>query len=339
MKRATLIRPRNFRIEEVPIPAPEPNHLLIRVKICGICGSDIHAFHGTHPFISCPIVLGHEFAGMVVATGESARDEWKEGDRVIVEPSLTCGRCYNCRIGRYNICDDLKVIGCQSDGAFAEFLVVPVEKVIRLDEKLTYEEGALVEPLAVGVHAVDRAEVKEGQSVLIHGAGTIGLMVLQAAKARGATVIISDVLDTRLVLAKELGADYTINVSKEPLDFSLKDVVPEGPDVILECSGTSISLQEAIRVARKGSRIVLVGVIDGLVPLPVSLIQDRELELVGDLMYTRQDFVRAQELIVEGQANVKRMISRVFPLDEVDKAFRYLEDNKKSTIKVLVSIS
>jgi L-iditol 2-dehydrogenase len=233
----------------------------------------------------------------------------------------------------------LKVIGCQSDGAFAEFVAVPAEKVVRLDESLSFEEGSMLEPLAVGVHSIDRAYLKAGQSALILGAGTIGLMVLQAARVAGVRTIVADVLENRLSLARRLGADSTVNVGKEGLDSAVQRGTDGGPDAILECVGVAQTLQSAVRLARKGSRIVVVGVFGEEVLLPVGMIQDRELELVGDLMYLKPDFLRAQELVVNGEAQLKPILSRVFTLRQVVEAFSYLEQNQETAVKVMLRIT
>ncbi|OIQ10377.1 Sorbitol dehydrogenase [Moorella thermoacetica] len=336
MWRANLIKPGQFAEEEVPIPSVEDDQLLINVKVCGICGSDIHAFYGKHPFIKCPIVLGHEFSGVVSAVGTKVKNKWQIGERVIVEPSLICGHCYNCRHGRYNICDELKVIGCQSDGAFAEYIAVPEEKVIPLNDKLSFEEGAMVEPLAVGVHAVNKAQLKAGQVAVIIGAGTIGLMVTQAAKAIGARVIVSDINETKLELAKQLGADNIINSQNAPLSRELKKLIPERADVIFECVGAPATIREAITVAWKGSKIIIVGVVKDEVPIPVGLIQDRELELVGDLMYMKNDFIQSQNMVIEGKVKLEPMINKIFNLKEVGKAFAFIETNREHVTKILL---
>ncbi|GBF34279.1 alcohol dehydrogenase [Desulfocucumis palustris] len=339
MLRANLVQPGQFRIEDVPLPDIKENEVLIKVKVCGICGSDIHAYYGKHPFISCPVVPGHEFSGVIEEIRANAAGKWQKGDRVIVEPSLVCGKCYNCRHDRYNICNELKVMGCQSDGAFSEYIAVPEQKVIKLDPKLTFEEGAMVEPLAVGVHAAEKARLKAGQTAVVIGAGTIGLMVLQAAKAMGAGVIVADVIDGRLDMAGQLGADHTINVSREPLDTAVNRLLPDGPDVILECVGAANTVNAAIHTARKGGRIVIVGVSSGDIPLPLGLIQDRELELVGDLMYMRPDFIKAQQLVAEERVKLRPLLSKTFKLKEVVEAFNYIETNKENAFKVLLLVN
>jgi len=330
MKRHKLIEPKKIVAEEVEIPKPSSGQSLIEVKACGICGTDIHAYHGKHPFISTPIVLGHEFSGVQTETGA----------HVVVEPSLVCGKCYNCRTGRYNICNALKVIGCQSDGAFAEYIAVPMNKVFRIPEEMNFEEAALVEPAAVGVHAARQAGVRQKDRIVIFGAGPIGLMTLQASRALGAgEVTVADFSKVRLELAKQLGADYVVDVAEADLvKWVQKNFGPDGIDKVFECVGGSqqTTLKQAIELTRKGTRITVVGVFPGSIPVEMSLLQDREIELVGSLMYRGEDFPTAINLIHRGKIDAKRLISKVFPMDKVSDAFELLEREREGIIKIVL---
>jgi len=224
MKQIKLTLPENLSIEEVPKPQPKGKEVLIKVRNCGICGSDIHAYFGKHPFISTPIVLGHEFSGDVEEVGSRVKNI-KVGERVTVEPSLVCGKCYQCQEGRYNICQSLKVIGCQAPGALAQYITVPAEKVIPVPESVSYEKAAMIEPTAVGFHSVRRSHLKKGDNVLILGAGPIGILTLQAVRAGGAgKIIITDLNDCRLNMAKRLGADYPLNPAKENIMKIMIDI-------------------------------------------------------------------------------------------------------------------
>jgi len=338
MKQVELHAPEDIRLIESPRPAPGSDELLIAVACVGICGSDLHAYHGRHPFIQLPVVPGHEFAGTVVEVGSQVRD-FSPGQRVTVEPSLVCGRCYNCTHGRYNICERLQVIGCQTTGAMGEYLAVPATKALLLPDTVTWDQACLVEPLAVGVHAVGVARLQPGANILILGAGTIGLMTLQAAKAAGVgQVMITDLIQERLSLALDLGADYAVNPAQTDLASALAEAFgPQGADAIIECVGVAATARDAIRVARKGTRIVLAGVFEGEVPLPLGLIQDRELELVGTLMYVGGDFATALKLIEEGQARVEPLISHRFPLSQAAQAFA-TADERGRALKVLIEV-
>jgi len=335
------VRPKEIVLEEVEKPKPKPNEVLIEVKYCGICGSDIHAYHGVHPFIKPPIVLGHEFSGVISELGGDV-EELKIGQRVVVEPLLTCGKCLNCKLGYYNRCIVMKVIGAQTDGAFAEYISVPAHRVIAIPDEVSFKHGALVEPLAVAVHAVKRAGPLGGLNVAVLGAGPIGLLTASVAKRYGANeVLITDLSDYKLKVAKSLGIDYTVNVKREdPVKVAKEIFGHEGVDVIFECVGSNpVTIAQAINMARKGATIVVVGVFKEEVPIKVGLIQDRELELKGTAVYRFKDFLDAIELLKRGDVLAGQLISRVFSLRELEKAFKYIEENRDTTIKVLIKVT
>jgi len=342
MKQVELYAPLDVRLIESPRPSPGPDEILVAVARVGICGSDLHAYHGRHPFIQLPVVPGHEFAGAVVEVGANVHD-FVPGQRVTVEPSLVCGVCHNCTRGRYNICERLRVIGCQTTGALGEYLAVPASKTLLLPDSVTWDQAVMVEPLAVAVHAVRLARfqsVQPGANVLILGAGTIGLMTLQAARAFGAgRVMITDLIRNRLDLALELGADYAVDPSTTDLALALEQAFgPQRADVILECVGVAATARDAVRVARKGTRIVLAGVFEEEVPINLGLVQDRELELVGALMYAGDDFSTALELVRDGRVKVEPVITHRFPLEQAAEAFATADDRREA-LKVLVEVS
>ncbi len=330
MKRVKLIAPKRFIIEEVDIPKPALNEVLIKVKACGICGTDLHAYYGEHPFISYPIVLGHEFSGIIEETDE----------HVVVEPLLTCGKCYNCKIGRYNICNDLKVIGCQTDGAFAQYITVPINKVFSIPKDMSFEEATFIEPIAVGIHAIKKAGDIKGERIVIMGAGPIGLIILQLSKIFGVKeVIITDILNSRLKLAKELGANYAINVKEENLiEWVYNTFGRDGIDKVFECVGgdQNITINQAINLTRKGTRIILIGVFKRSLPIEINLIQDRELEIMGSLVYTSSDFSEAINLLYMKKINVNKLISNILPLERIEEAMKMLVEEKERYIKIIL---
>ncbi|MBN1260360.1 MAG: alcohol dehydrogenase catalytic domain-containing protein [Anaerolineae bacterium] len=338
MRQVELSAPKSIRLLDVPRPTPGPGEVLIAVAAVGICGSDLHAYHGKHPFIRLPVVPGHEFAGAIAAVGPEV-DAFSVGERVTVEPSLTCGDCYNCTHGRYNICEHLAVIGCQTTGAMADFIVAPADRVFLLPDAVTWEQGAMVEPLAVGIHAVKVAGFAPGASVLILGAGTIGLMTLQAAKAAGAgPVVVTDLLPARLDLALRLGADAAVNPAVSPLKESLEVALgPDRADVIIECVGVGATVRDAINVARKGTRIVLAGVFEELVSVPLGLVQDRELVLAGTLMYADDDFPEAISLLATGKVQAAPLVSHHFALEDAAQAFQ-AADQRDYALKVILDV-
>lgn len=341
MLQAKLVAPEKILFEKTKIPLLGEKEVLIKVKICGVCGSDVHSYKGKHPFVHPPIVLGHEFSGVIHQIGTRA-NSFSPGDRVIVEPNIVCGKCYNCLHGRYNICTNLKVVGCVGyDGAFAEYVAVPEKKVLRLPGNISFEKAALVEPVAVAVHAVRKAKQKINDVVVILGAGTIGLLVMQVAKLAGAgKVIVTDVLDYRLKKAGELGADRLVNPASQDLIKIIQEKYGRNEvDLIYDCVGIEETISQAIQIARKGIRIMVIGVPEERIEVDLSLIQDRELEIVGSLMYVREDFKAAIDFIQKEKLKVKPLVTHHFKLKDVDKAFHLITEEKKEVLKVLIDVS
>lgn len=329
--RYKLVAPRKIVAEDVSIPKPSNNEVLIKVKACGICGTDIHAFHGKHPFITTPIVLGHEFSGVEV----------KSGRRVVAEPSVVCGKCYNCKSGRYNICNELKVLGCQIDGAFSEYVTVQKEKVYEIPDILSFEEATLVEPTAVAVHGVKKVHPVRNSRIFIFGAGPIGLLTLQVLKAFDAEeIIVADISQFRLELAKDLGARYIINPMKgNVVKWVHEKFGPDGIDKVFECVGGTqeLTINQSIKLTRKGSQILVLGVFQGKMPVDMALVQDRELELLGSLMYTQTDFLESIKLIRERRINLKKLVSKVLPIEKVREAFDLIEREREKMVKVVLN--
>ena len=215
MKQEVMTAPGKIEFRDIPIPELEENDVLIKMMRIGVCGSDIHVYHGKHPYTDYPITQGHEVSGKIEKIGSNVKN-LKTGDKVTILPQEVCNQCYPCTHGRNHICDDLKVMGFQTTGAGSEFFAIDAEKVIKLPENMTYEQGAMIEPCAVAVHAVSRGGDISGFNILVLGAGPIGNLVGQAAKALGAkAVMITDLSDFRLGIAKEVGIDFTINPTKQ----------------------------------------------------------------------------------------------------------------------------
>jgi len=343
MKQAKLVGEKELAFEEVDRPKPSEEEVLIRVKACGICGSDIHSYQGEHPFVHPPIVLGHEFSGTIEEAGDRAGD-LSVGDKVVVEPNITCGECYNCKHGRYNICDNLQVIGNVGyDGAFADYISVPAEKALRIPDEMTFEEGALVEPAAVGVHAVRISEQKIGDRVLIIGAGTIGLVTMVSAKMAGASeIMVTDLEDDRLERAKKLGADHLVNTGDlegSPGELIEKKFGEAGTDIIYDCVGFENTLNQAIEVARKGTQIMLVGVPKGELSVNMAFVQDRELDIQGSLMYVKKDFETAIQMLDRGLIEADDLITHRFDFDELEEAFELAIDTTTNDEKLKVMVN
>lgn len=338
MLQANLVSSGKITLEEVEIPKIDTGEVLIEVKVCGICGSDIHTYKGTNVFTHPPVVLGHEFSG-IVSEANSGTKNFKKGERVTVEPNVVCGKCYNCGNGRYNICRDVKVIGGGGyDGAFAEYVVVPEDRLLRLPEEMDMEDGALIEPTAVAVHAVRTSGQRIGDRVAVLGAGSIGLLVMQVARLAGAKeIVITDSLDYRLEKALELGATRVINPNcANVVEVVKKDYGAEGIDLVYDCVGAERTIFEAIKIARKGTKIILVGVPEKRIRVDLALVNDRELELIGSMMYVRKDFLTALDTIRTKKVQIKSLVTHYFKLQEVERAFELLLSGKDRVVKVLV---
>lgn len=336
MKAVCLTGTKQVELIEQPVPKPGPDEVIISVERRGICGSDIHAYHGRHPFINPPVVLGHEFAGRIASAGSDV-EGFSEGDRVTVEPSLVCGECYNCKIGRYNICDNLLVIGCQTDGGFADYVAVPAAKTIPIPESTTMAQAAMVEPLAVAYHALRVAGFESGMRVVVLGAGTIGLCTLLALREQGADcIVVTDVLDQKLKRAGDLGADLTLRGDAENAVEEARTFLGRRADVVFDCVTNKISIAQAVALAEKGGRVIVEGVPGGEVPVPLHLVQDREIELRGALMYLREDYEAALDAISGGRADVDALITDQFPLDRVADAFKRIDAVPAEVVKVQI---
>lgn len=339
MKQAILTGPKTIRFSETERPAIQSNEVLIKVKNIGICGSDIHAYYGKHPFMSFPIRLGHEMAGEVVEIGSEVKDI-QAGELVTVMPQEFCHTCEPCKDGRYNICDTLEVIGCQTPGAACEYFNVDAALVKKIPDGMTSEIAAAIEPAAVGVHAVRRCGSVKGQNVVVMGAGTIGNVTAQAAMAEGAkSVLITDLSDYRLNLAKECGIPHAINTG----EVSMKEAVSqafgeEGADIFFECVGVGATVNQAIECSKKGRDIVVVGVFGSTPQINMAWVQDREIRLVGSLMYVDKDFQDTIDYMAAGKINMAPLVSKVFKFEEYDKAYTYIEENKDTSLKILIEM-
>lgn len=339
MQRVRLAAPHVVTIEEVDPPAPASGEALVQVDVVGICGSDLHAYHGRHPFVSLPVVPGHEFAGTVVAVGDGVDHGWA-GRRVTAVPSLICGKCYNCRHGRYNVCNELRVLGCQADGAMAEFVRVPASMLVELPDIISFETGALIEPLAVAAGALHRAQMVAGRRAVVFGAGTIGLFVTQVAKAHGAReVIVVEPQAHRRDLALELGADVAIDPTHDDVVAWAHHIYgPDGIDLSFECVGIAATVNTAIRVNRKGTRVVVVGVFEEDASIAIGLVQDREIELVGTLMYRREHFEEAIWLLQSGKVQAAPLVTQRFRLAQAAQAFAQLTQEGSKAIKAILEL-
>ncbi|MGI6037385.1 MAG: zinc-dependent alcohol dehydrogenase [Limnochordia bacterium] len=334
MRAALLKEVYEIEITDVPEVYPKAGEVKIQVKLTGICGSEIHAFKGTHPYRKPPVILGHELAGDVVEVGAGVT-EFKVGDRVIVEPQIACGKCPLCAQNLTNLCDNKIVLGTsQWSGSFAEYIVAPTSVVYKLPESLSYAQGVMVEPLAVGVHAVRVSDMRLGDNVLVLGAGTIGLVTLLAAKAAGAkNIYVTDVAEYNLKVAEELGAVKGINVAKEnPLEAIGSDKI----DVVFVTAGLGPVVQQALQTVRKRGQVVIIALFDGPIQLEMFPITGKEIDIRGCMMYTGDDFQKTIDLMTSGQINVDPLISEILDIEETQQGLEIVDQKTKDAIKVLL---
>jgi L-iditol 2-dehydrogenase len=318
MRSSVLRDVKDLVIEQRPVPSPGPRDVLVQVGSVGTCGSDVHYYeHGRIGdfVVREPLVLGHEPSGTVVARGSEA-DRHELGQRVSIEPGVPCCTCAQCRQGRYNLCPDMRFFATPPvDGAFCEYVLVHEEFAYPVPDALSDDAAALLEPLSVGVWACRKARVAPGSRVLVTGAGPIGLVALQTARAFGASeVMVTDVKSHRLAMARELGATTVLDVR----EASLRAAEFE-PDVLLECSGVAPAISEAIRCVGRAGRIVLVGMGGDEIPLPVAHIQRNEIEVTGTFRYANT-WPTAVALAVSGAVDLDRLVTHRFPLGEVRQA-------------------
>lgn len=339
MKQAVMTSPGVIEFRQVEQPTPGTHEVIMQTKRIGVCGSDIHVFHGLHPYTSYPVVQGHEIGGVIAAVGAGVAG-LSVGDRITFMPQVTCGECYPCTHGMYHICESLKVMGFQTGGAAQEFFMLPAANVIKLPDDFSLDQAAMIEPISVCVHAIGRGGGVEGKRVLVLGAGTIGNLTAQVAKASGAAaVMITDVSDYKLEKANACGIEFAVNPAKEDLGAALlQHFGPAKADLILECVGVEPTITDAIRHARKGTTIVVVGVFGKKPQVDLGLVQDRELSLVGTLMYQKVDYERAVALVASGKMALDQLVTHRFSFDQYLDAYHAIEAAKGEYLKVMVDL-
>ena len=339
MLQEVMTAPKQIMFREIPVPEPGADQVLVKIMKIGVCGSDIHVYHGTHPFTSYPVTQGHEVSANVVSCGANVT-QFREGQKVTIEPQVYCGKCYPCTHGKYNLCEELKVMGFQTTGTASEYFAVDASKVTPLPDDMTFNEGAMIEPLAVTVHAAKRFPEIEGAKVAILGAGPIGILLAQSCKALGAeSVLITDVSDYRLELARKCGADFAFNtLHKDFGEAMVESFGPDKADVIYDCAGNDITMGQAIKYARKGSTIILVAVFGKMATVDLAVLNDHELDLNTTMMYRHEDYVDAIRLVGEGKIQLKPLMSKHFAFKDYLSAYQYIDDNRETTMKVLIDV-
>ena len=340
MRQAVMISPGIIEFNEVPKPeAPGDNEVILKIERIGVCGSDIHVFHGEHPSTPYPVVQGHEYAATVHAVGNNVK-AIKPGMKATAWPQLVCGKCGPCQRGQYNACQELKVQGFQAPGVAQDYFIVPEHRIITIPDSMSLDQGALVEPAAVGAHSTGRSTGIEGKNVVVSGAGTIGNLVAQFAKARGAAkVLITDISDYRLEIAMECGIEGTLNVQKTPFDGGVKDFFGDsGYQVGFEAAGVQASLDALMTNVEKGGDIIILGVYSENPTVNMFYLGEHELNMFGSMMYRKEDYEEAVRMIDSGKIITTPLISRHFRFEEYLQAYQFIEEKGDRIMKVMIDL-
>jgi len=336
---AIVSAPGKVEFQEKRLRELSSKEVLIGVKASSICGSDLHIFKGKHPSAPLPVAIGHELSGQVLRIGNGV-SRLREGDRVVVEPVITCGQCYFCQKGEYNLCTQISFQYRKGQGGFAPYFIAKEDWVHQLPEGISYEEGSLIEPLSVSLHAFKKGNLQRGHTVAIFGAGAIGLIILLLTRlSEAGEVFIVDVQDYRLKKATVFGASYVLNNSKEEaVPIIVKKTSQLGVDRAFEAVGLGSTLVQSLNVLKKGGSSIVVGIFeDQEVKIPVNLFIQKEISLIGSQGYC-WDFQSALKLLEKGEIRLKEMITHVLPLSSLQKGFELLMDPKSEAIKVVIKV-
>ena len=341
MKALLLSRYRHLELTDLAVPVPACDEVLIRVAACGICGSDVHGYDGSSGRRIPPIVMGHEASGTIAAVGEAVSD-WSKGDRVTFDSTIYCGECSPCLRGDINLCDRRQVLGVSCGdyrraGAFAEFVVVPARIIHRLPENLSFAEAAMLEAVAVALHALSLVPVAADGTALVVGAGTIGLLLQQALRVAGCSrVFVADVDPTRLKLSLQLRATAALSAEKDLTDQILQLTGGAGVDIAVEAVGKTESVNAAIGSVRKGGSVILVGNISPEVTLPLQKVVTRQILLQGSCA-SAGEYPKAIELVSSGAIQVKPLITAIAPLEDGPQWFERLYAREPNLMKVVLT--
>jgi L-iditol 2-dehydrogenase len=323
----------NMEIREVPEPTPGPGQVKVEVKVSGLCGSDLRIYHDNTPVpINTPVTIGHEFSGVVASVGEGVT-QWKPGDRVVSETAYSiCGKCHYCVNGNYHMCNGRKGLGYWQNGVFAKYTILPQERIHLLPDNIDFVSGALLEPLACVTRAVlEQTNITAGDIVLVLGPGVAGLGAMQIAKLQGAVTVVAGTSSSKegLKIAKELGADYTIDVQEEELEKFISDITKgKGVDIVLECSGVAKAADDALKVIKKQGQYTLLELFGKPITLNFESVCNKELYLKGSMGSKWTSWEKIIDLVENNKIKTKQLVSHQFPLTEWKKAFEIFESRE-----------
>ncbi len=319
MRAALLNGPFEIGIVDYSLPGLKPDEVLLKVEVCGVCGTDFHIYNG-ESYSKPPVIPGHEFTGIIVDKGRDV-NELHVDDHVVVDPNIYCGYCEYCRSGKINFCSNLKALGVSLNGGFAEYSIVPASQVYKIPNDFSFRTAAFAEPLSCCIRGIDQADIKTGESAVIIGSGTIGLLMLQLARNSGAAkVLVIEPNEHKQKLALELGADFVLTPSADELNKQINDYTSGGPDVVIECAGNSSAAKLAINISKRGGRVVIFGLADKNETIILNL-QDfflKELSIKGSLL-NPFTFSRSVSLLVNNKVKIENLRPVISPLDDLKK--------------------
>ncbi|YCA44097.1 zinc-binding alcohol dehydrogenase family protein [Bacillus sp. JZ8] len=315
-----------------------PTDVLVKVKRVGICGTDMHIYHGTNPLATLPRVVGHEVAGEIVAVGREV-DKLKKGDHVVIEPISYCGSCYACRKGRPNVCSNLSVFGVHEDGGLREYIVLSEKQLHLVNKSLSWDDIVLAEPYTIGAQATWRGNVEKGDSVLIQGAGPIGICILKLAKMKGATVMMTDLNEERLQFAKESGADAVVHAGREDVRTRVKKWTNwEGVNIVIDAVCLPSTFELSVDVVSQAGNIVILGFDERPASIPQLPITKKEVTITGSRLQTNQ-FSTIVQYLNEGKLSHNGLITHKFPLSRVQEAFDFIENHPEQVRKAVITLN
>lgn len=315
-----------------------PTDVLVKVKRVGICGTDMHIYHGTNPLVTLPRVVGHEVAGEVVAVGKEV-DKLKKGDHVVIEPISYCGSCYACRKGRPNVCSNLSVFGVHEDGGLREYIVLSEKQLHLVSKSLSWDDIVLAEPYTIGAQATWRGNVEKGDSVLIQGAGPIGICILKLAKMKGASVMMTDLNEERLQFAKESGADDIVHAGREDVRTRVKEWTNrEGVNIVIDAVCLPSTFELSVDVVSQAGNIVVLGFDERPSSIPQLPITKKEVTITGSRLQTNQ-FSTIVQYLNEGKLSHNGLITHKFPFSRVQEAFDFIENHPEQVRKAVITLN
>ena len=343
MKTIVLTGIGKFEQREAPKPAPAKGEVLVRIRCVGICGSDVHYWSQGRigsQVVKYPFVIGHECVGEVSELGKGVTG-LNPGQRVTIEPAVSCGQCEHCRIGRHNICPNVRFLGTPPvGGAFREFLSMPHENVFSLPDNISLEEGVVLEPFTIGVYSVILSSLLPGDTVAIMGCGPIGLSTLLAVKVAGAgQILATDLIDDRLAVASEMGADFTCNASKgAAVDFIMEETKGRGADISFEAAGEQAAVSDAVASTRIGGKCVIIGIpAKGTIEIDVDIARRREIPIIN-VRRQNHSTARAITLASNGNVSLERMFTHRFKPEKISEAFELVSQRKDGVIKAVIEM-